>query len=97
MCLGAGVSISVGLPNWYKLLAQISARILPSADCEILANNEQSKNYYEGVKKFYENLPENNTFWGKLEDAYKGGYKETFSNINVLEAAEYVKNSLYRM
>lgn len=64
MCLGAGVSISVGLPNWYKLLAQISARILPSADCEILANNEQSKNYYEGVKKFYENLPENNTFLG---------------------------------
>ena len=29
LCLGAGVSISAGLPNWYGLLAKITARLLP--------------------------------------------------------------------
>ena len=29
LCLGAGVSISAGLPDWYGLLARITAQIIP--------------------------------------------------------------------
>lgn len=30
LCLGAGVSISAGLPDWYGLLAKMTAQIMPS-------------------------------------------------------------------
>lgn len=96
MCLGAGVSISVGLPNWYKLLAKISARILPPADYRKSSYKPQLEKYYAGVEKFYEELPEDNVFWDKMAAAYEGGYVDVFSDINVLEAAEYVRNSLYK-
>ena len=98
MCLGAGVSISVGLPNWYKLLAKISARIFPPAGHGMRPGSPKSKAYYEGVEEFYETLSDNKyskDFWNKLADAYEGKYVNTFSGINVLEAAEYVRNSLY--
>lgn len=95
LCLGAGVSISVGLPNWYKLLAKISARIFPPAGQGARSGSPKSKAYYEGVEAFYETLSDNKDFWEKLADAYEGKYIDIFSSINVLEAAEYVRNSLY--
>ena len=96
MCLGAGVSISAGLPNWYKLLAQISARILPPAMQSKMSDTQKSSAYYVGVEKFYEKLSYDDVFWDKLANAFDGAYEHTFSSINVLEAAEYVRNSLYR-
>lgn len=96
LCLGAGVSISVGLPNWYELLAKISARILPPAGEKELPGMEKSEAYYKDVEEFYERLSPNNSFWDKLADAFDGEYVDAFASINVLEAAEYVHNYLNR-
>lgn len=99
-CLGAGISISAGLPNWYGLLAKLTAQIL-----EVEANKEfwaegkkENKNniaYYKGVGQVYETLPsgeQGKKFWEKKGKALNGDYSYVFSNINVLEAAEYIKN-----
>lgn len=88
LCLGAGVSISVGLPNWYELLAKISAQLLPmSGD---YADTKSA--YYKDVRGFYEKLNYDSTFLDKMSDAFKGEYKEIFEHINVLEGAEYIRN-----
>ena len=50
LCLGAGVSISVGLPNWYKLIAQLTARLLPIEVNQVYkgddTNLDVTKSYY---------------------------------------------------
>lgn len=96
LCLGAGVSISVGLPNWFKLLAKISARILPAAGKEELSDQISDEAFYTGVSQFYKGLSYDNIFFDKLSDAFEGGYVKTFESINALEAAEYVRNYLAR-
>lgn len=40
LCLGAGVSISVGLPDWYGLLARITAQLLPNENSQGLLDND---------------------------------------------------------
>lgn len=91
MCLGAGVSISAGLPNWYGLLAKVTAQLLPIAS-GIEGHTKIDPDFYGDVVEFYKNLKYEEGFLKKLEIGLEGGYENTFSNINVLEAAEYIKN-----
>lgn len=41
LCLGAGVSISAGLPDWYGLLAEITAQILPTENSYALRDKSR--------------------------------------------------------
>lgn len=92
-CLGAGASISAGLPDWYTLLAKITAQIL-----EIEANaTAPTDGYYEDVMQYYSQLETNadtDAFWKKRQSAAEGEYASVFSGINVLEAAEYIRKFL---
>lgn len=96
MCLGAGVSISAGLPNWYRLLAKITAQLIPlefsNAFKFKIDQNDLNLAYLKGVCRFKENLVWDEEFVKKMENALSGDYWETFSKINVLEAAEYIRN-----
>lgn len=88
LCLGAGVSISVGLPDWYKLLAKITAQLLPMpGSC---GSNVSA--YFKDVEQFYKEITYDQTFLDKMDASLKGEYRATFENINVLEAAEYIRN-----
>ena len=90
LCLGAGVSMSVGLPNWYKLLAKITAQLLPMTGSN---DNDCSESaYYRDVFQFLYGLDYDNTFLKKISDSYNGEYHATFESINVLECAEYIRN-----
>ena len=62
LCLGAGVSISVGLPNWYMLLAKISARILPLANSMDTVDGMKDESFYKGVQSFFRDLSDKNMF-----------------------------------
>lgn len=97
-CLGAGVSISMGLPNWYGLLAKMTAQILEiesGKDARLVESDDAERAaYYEGVEKMYEsieNSPNNEEFWNKMTAALDGKDKNVFSAINVLESAEYIR------
>lgn len=90
MCLGAGVSISVGLPNWYGLLAKITAQLLPMPGADMTGETS----YHKDVEQFYQNLTYDEVFLDKMTDALNGKYKSTFESINLLEAAEYIINFL---
>lgn len=92
LCLGAGVSISVGLPNWYMLLAKISARILPLANSMDTVDGMKDESFYKGVQSFFRDLSDKNMFLKKLDSAFGGEYADVFDSINVLESAEYIRN-----
>lgn len=92
LCLGAGVSISVGLPNWYGLIGKISAEILPvPGRC---GDSSQDQAFMRDVARFYEENQKNDDFYRQLQSALDGEYNKAFTSINVLEAAEYVLNYL---
>ena len=42
LCLGAGISISAGLPDWYGLLAKMTAQIIPDEMMFELQNNTRA-------------------------------------------------------
>ncbi|HIY63835.1 MAG TPA: SIR2 family protein [Candidatus Mediterraneibacter stercoripullorum] len=96
LCLGAGVSISVGLPSWYQLIAKINAQLLPlefSNSCQYKeTDSEESNAYIKGIEKFREALEWDEKFVKKMADAFEGKNWKIFHDINVLEAAEYVRN-----
>lgn len=97
-CLGAGVSISMGLPNWYGLIAKMTAQILEiesGKDGRLVESDDPERTaYYKGVERIYEsieNCPDNKVFWKKMTDALDGENKNAFSAFNVLESAEYIR------
>lgn len=94
LCLGAGVSISVGLPNWRELLAKITAQVFTTIAEKERADCVSKQAYYEGVRQFYRELSYENGFLQKLSDSFHGKYKSTFESIDLLEAAEYILNYL---
>lgn len=94
LCLGAGVSISVNLPNWHELLAKITARMLPIIGEKEMLDGVNNKAYYKAVQRFYKELTYESGFLEKYKKSFDGNYKETFKNINILEAAEYILNDL---
>lgn len=97
-CLGAGVSISMGLPNWYALIAKMTAQILEiesGKEAQLVDSDDKEKAaYYRGVKQIYEGIEkcrDHNVFWDKMAAALAGKDKNVFSAINVLESAEYIR------
>lgn len=90
--LGAGVSISVGLPSWYSLLAKITARQMLNWDLNEMKKDEYSAAYRTAVKKFYQDIKYEGEFLQKNKNALGGGYSRVFEGINVLESAEYIRN-----
>lgn len=94
LCLGAGVSISAGLPNWYGLLAKITAQTLPTFVDREIPDDIMGNLYYKDIKEFYKNLSYEGSFLNKVSDSFDGKYDEIFANINVLESAEYIRNFL---
>lgn len=94
MCLGAGISISAGLPNWFGLLAKITARLLPLERSEAYYGEKEKEAYDKDLEEFYKELGNDPVFFQKMEAAYDGAYEKTFAGINVLEAAEYIRNFL---
>jgi len=94
LCLGAGVSISAGLPNWYGLLAKLTAQIVPQENFKKISEGDMDIPYYQGVENFYKNLKDENNFYKKSEKALNDQYQHVFEGINVLESAEYIRNYL---
>lgn len=92
LCLGAGVSISVGLPSWYGLLGKISAEVLPVPGRVLDSSQDQA--FARDVTQFYDKNQENDDFYKQLQSALDGDYNKAFTSINVLEAAEYILNYL---
>ena len=105
LCLGAGVSISVGLPNWYKLIAQLTARLLPIEVTQVHKDDENeddtnrdvTKSYYQDIRDLYSTKSLDDIFFQKIQDSINGKYDQTFQGINVLEAAEYIRNFIKNM
>ena len=95
LCLGAGVSIGAGLPNWYGLLARITARLLPLEMQGVSTEAEVDRVYYDSLQNYCEKLPFDKEFLEKFDEAFRGTNKNMFNSINVMEAAEYIQNSLY--
>ncbi len=90
LCLGAGVSISAGLPNWYGLLAKITARLLPLQRSGKYYGEDEA--YDRSIEDFYRDLKYDAVFLNKMKDAFEGKYAKVFEHINVLESAEYIRN-----
>lgn len=113
MCLGAGVSISAGLPNWYDLIAQLTARLLPIEMTQIhQGNNEVDTiatvdgnnyidyfdiSYYKDISNLYDVNSFDNEFFEKIQLSINGDYMKVFEKTNVLEAAEYLRNFIKNM
>lgn len=95
LCLGAGVSISAGLPTWYSLIGQLTAQILPIEVALIHQNNNDS--YYKDVSDLLDCSLNNTDFINKIQDPIANNYQDVFKGINVLEAAEYIRNSIKKM
>lgn len=108
MCLGAGVSISVGLPNWYDLIAQLTARLLPIEMTQIHQSNDEVDvtninddyfdiSYYKDINDLYNINFFDNEFFEKINLSIDGDYRKVFEGINVLETAEYIRNFIKNM
>ncbi|MCM1261878.1 MAG: SIR2 family protein [Butyrivibrio sp.] len=113
MCLGAGVSISAGLPDWYALIAQITARLLSIEMAQKHQNNNASvtpaaidgsstinsfgDSYYDDISKIYGTGSFDSEFFTKIQQSINGDYRKVFEKINVLETAEYLRNFIKNM
>lgn len=92
-CLGAGVSISCGLPNWTKLLAMISGQILTS----YLPERTKGNNLLEAMIDMIDNIEKNDDFNKKLQEAADGGAIDIYGGIDPLELAEYIRTQIKEM
>lgn len=76
LCLGAGVSISAGLPDWYGLLARITAQIIPDEilfklqhNTIALQTNVSESGDMESAES--EQLDDSQAFQADVENFYK--------------------------
>lgn len=90
--LGAGISVPAGLPDWNTLLAKMWARLSeidPGDNARVKigedAFTKARQNKLKQIKDYAE-------FRKKVKDAYEGKGDNIFSEINVLESAEYMWN-----
>lgn len=92
-CLGAGVSISAGLPDWYTLLSKIIGRLLYLSNNEKLDDQTGKKGYstYKAAKHemFMQHASEKE-FQNKLKQAYRGEYNYMLQGEDTLELAEAI-------
>ena len=92
-CLGAGVSISAGLPDWYTLLSKIVGRLLYLSSNEKLDSDAGSKGYstYKAAKhEMFMQHAKESEFQNKLKQAYQGDYKYMLQGEDTLELAEAI-------
>lgn len=86
-CLGAGVSMSCGLPGWAKLLAMISGKVLGS-----YSESYKAKNHWlEIMVETIQNTMKNDEFEKKVKGAANGDTAKMYSGIDLLELAEYIR------
>lgn len=92
-CLGAGVSISAGLPDWYTLLSKIIGRLLYLSNNAKLDSDTGMKSYtaYKSAKhEMFMQYASDSEFQEKLKAAYDGRYKYMIQGEDTLELAEAV-------
>ena len=106
-CLGAGVSISAGLPDWYTLLSKIAGRLLylPYNKRSGDSNNDKSgqksekqnsyRAYTTAKNEIFEKYAYDDMFKMKLEAAYEGKYKYIFQGEDTLELAEAIYEFIF--
>lgn len=92
-CLGAGVSISCGLPNWGKLLAMLSARMLCSVNISV-ENKTKNPLNFELTKQIEKNTSD--VFHKKLRESMNGSGADVYCGIDYLELAEYIYAGIKR-
>lgn len=93
LCLGAGVSISCGLPNWTKLLAMISGQILRSYDPLRIKGSE----LLEIIAEMIGSIEKDADFMNKMNEAAEGGATGIYEGIDPLELAEYIRTQVKEM
>lgn len=92
-CLGAGVSISAGLPDWYTLISKIIGRLLYLNNNVKLDEDTGTKSYaaYKAAKhKVFEKYAGDSDFQNCLKEAYEGKYKYMVQGEDTLELAEAI-------
>lgn len=83
-CLGAGVSISCGLPDWTKLLAMLNGKLLLSYP------ESSDKELLKIMGKAIGEIEKNESFTKKIDEAAMGKAIDIYRNIDSLELAEYI-------
>lgn len=86
-CLGAGVSISCGFPDWAKLLSMINGKILKSYSQSYDPKNKWLNIMAEAIQE----TMKNNEFVDKMEGVANGNTANTYSGVDLLEFAEYIR------
>lgn len=86
-CLGAGVSISCGLPDWSKLLAIISGNLLNSYTVPDVLDNELLQIMAELIGR----IEKSDDFIKQMSGAAQGSAVGIYRNIDPLELAEYIR------
>lgn len=89
-CLGAGVSISCGLPDWTKLLAMISGQLLQS----YASPNEKTNEWLKIIGNTIQRIDKDACFFKKLKKSVEGKTMSVYKNIDSLELAEYIKTQI---
>lgn len=92
-CLGAGVSISAGLPDWYTLISKIIGRLLYLNNNVKLDEDTGTKSYaaYKSAKhKVFKKYAGDSDFKNCLKEAYEGKYKYMVQGEDTLELAEAI-------
>lgn len=92
LCLGAGVSLSYGLPNWDVLLSKMTARIL---SCYMSA--DLTDPICAGLSDVIRTLKNKDIFIKQLRKAFDGDYSKAMSGMNSLESAEYIKEFIRKI
>lgn len=89
-CLGAGVSMSCGFPDWAKLLAMINGKVLQSYSPTYKPQNEWLKIMSEAIQE----TQKNSELVEKMEGAANGNTASMYSGVDLLELAEYIRNMI---
>lgn len=93
LCLGAGISKSAGLPDWYTLLSKMMARLmcLGVGKNLVYEENEIGWEYRKAKADLIKQCGKSDVFKEKLKDALDGKIKYAFEGQNTLELAEAVR------
>ena len=79
LCLGAGISISAGLPDWYGLLARMTAQIIPD---EMMSELQYNIKAHHAEAYEMESDPKTD------DDAFRMDVKSFFGNLSKAGAVE---------
>lgn len=93
LCLGAGVSKSAGLPDWYTLLSKMMARLmcLDVGSDFVYSKDECGWEYRKAKADLVKQCGKSDDYKRKLKDALEGKTKYAFEGQNTLELAEAVR------